>query len=796
MKAPHNAWRTPPEGGRGLVSVRATIQDETLKIDEYIRKKAPSDGKPCKTTLLLLQVVKMSRPQSRSPRYRMFPWEEPDFDPYKVVADLDGDQMDRNHPPREDPEGHWDYFREDVYPEGRRRSPPFPVDRHADHEGFYRRRPSPRQDVMGYDDRRLSPLRNGGGVGERHRRGFRERFESFENRARSPRSPLKLMRERLPLTPKSHHQQREPVAGWRREEEDRGRGRVRDLSPSVWSDDQRGGAGRERGRRHTQGPNRDRRMEDSHQERNPPLKRQRREMEVANHFGYRNEEDLWEQRYSVDTPRDGFGGDTQASLPRGDIRHMRPLVIEHGHGIKDSREQMRWEHFDDHRDLHPDLDRQRSPRPMGSSQERFSASDGRLDDREEVRGHQDNWRDPNNHETRRSPSPQDRPNPMRYGNRVGPMNHRGRGGSHPARGRVSRGQGGRTGLPRNQTHLQQSSHGYQELPREEQRTSYRPSREDCNEDLTEGEPSCAEETKLQPWTHDRRESMDRHLPRVDLDPKMPRQRARGWNDQKTNNKTLVTEETLTIKVDMSRPVNQNSSLCYFSDRQLSLDLVNVGRQRLDFLPMLEHSGTYQETAMHTGTFAQEIITLVHHVKEQYFRDDGLTLNERFSAPQKAGYSTTLLDETEELTLDERFSSNRGFSLNMNSLLDDEEPLFSRPLQPVRGPGDLRHDLERRRQERLEGVKVTISGNSMSQRPHSPVSEPDVEYSDKDEMEDEGFSNWPEEQSRRREGNMGPRRGGSYRPNTNPQRRNNNRFGPRLGPMRRQNNRSNPTGPNW
>lgn len=234
-----------------------------------------------------------------------------------------------------------------------------------------------------------------------------------------------------------------------------------------------------------------------------------------------------------------------------------------------------------------------------------------------------------------------------------------------------------------------------------------------------------------------------------------------------------------------------SSLCYSSDRQLSLDLVNVGRQRLDFLPMLEHSGTYRETAMHTGTFAQEIITLVHQVKEQYFRDDGLTLNERFSVPQKGGYSE---DETEELTLDERFSSNRGFSLNMNSLLDDDddEPLFSRlgPLQPVRGPGDLRHDLERRRQERLEGVKVTISGNNMSQRPLDPVSEPDMEYSDKDEMapmDDEGFL--------RREANMGPRRGASYRPNTTPQRRN-NRFGPRLGPMRRQNNRSNPAGPNW
>ena len=41
--------------------------------------------------------------------------------------------------------------------------------------------------------------------------------------------------------------------------------------------------------------------------------------------------------------------------------------------------------------------------------------------------------------------------------------------------------------------------------------------------------------------------------------------------------------------------------------------------------------------------------------EQYFRDEGVTLNERFSAPQKGGYSEK---ETEELTLDERFSSSR------------------------------------------------------------------------------------------------------------------------------------------
>ena len=31
------------KGGQGLVSVRATVQDETTKIQEYIRKMAPKD---------------------------------------------------------------------------------------------------------------------------------------------------------------------------------------------------------------------------------------------------------------------------------------------------------------------------------------------------------------------------------------------------------------------------------------------------------------------------------------------------------------------------------------------------------------------------------------------------------------------------------------------------------------------------------------------------------------------------------------------------------------------------------
>lgn len=238
-----------------------------------------------------------------------------------------------------------------------------------------------------------------------------------------------------------------------------------------------------------------------------------------------------------------------------------------------------------------------------------------------------------------------------------------------------------------------------------------------------------------------------------------------------------------------------SPLCYSSERQLSLDLVNVGRQRLDFLPMLEHSGSYRESSTRTGTFAQEIIALVHQVREQHFSSSELTLNQRFSAPQEGAAAAA--GETDELTLDQRFSSSRGFSVNMDSVLDDEEPLYtSGSLQPVRGPGDLRHDLERRRLERLEGVKVTICGSKAPQR----ISDAAFEELDQ-QTENGGFSSWPGKQSRRGYSHMGTRRAAPYRrdapywPASGPQRRN-HRFGGRLGPMRRQSHRGNQSGPQW
>lgn len=225
------------------------------------------------------------------------------------------------------------------------------------------------------------------------------------------------------------------------------------------------------------------------------------------------------------------------------------------------------------------------------------------------------------------------------------------------------------------------------------------------------------------------------------------------------------------------PFCTSGSSGYNSDRQLSFDLVNVGRQRLDFLPMLEHSGTFRETPVHTGTFAQEIITLVHQVKETYFKGDNTTLNDRFSSVMTASP-----EEDEESVTDRRINVSVPESMPLFSKIGNAEPQ-RRP--QAFDPGDLRHDLERRRQERLEGVKITISGASFQPVTDSVESEPVFEEVEQRGYEDsphwaeegqEGEREWGDEMNDMRQRMSWPSRRNKRRPY---------RSGPESGPSRRQ-----------
>ncbi|XP_064805451.1 BCLAF1 and THRAP3 family member 3-like [Oncorhynchus masou masou] len=851
----------------------------------------------------------MSRP--RSPHYshrgsprrqdaRRFPWDDPDFDPQQVLADLGRLPWEENRNPGESHEDQWVRFMDEIHPDGHRRPMPRgslrpkghrrPIsprlhgpDQHLPPEDFHHCRTQPPPHELGYAERRRLSPHDGGGGG---RGRVKEEFQRCE--VKLPPSPQRLPRERLPSLAPQHthyspsHHQRAPSAGWRREEGDQSQGRSRDRSPRERV--QGGGKWERRGEGgDSPGSYRDRKRDDMQREWSTISDRNRRETVEPVNPGYGRETEFRERRPSLERPREGYGGGRPLgrSGPLGghNGRGPKALIVEHEHGIMNSGGP---EPYHNHRG--PDRNRSHSHdrfshhhNRVRASEERFRKSGSRSNTREDARrqpAHErrgpirESKRGPVHedrrgpiHESKRGPVHEDRRGPIHeskrgpvHEDRRGPIHESKRGPVHEdrrgpiheskrspnrqgrarpigfqdrgsptdpkarnstfcgAREAPARGGKRQMGPSRNQPQpLLQGQQGYQQRgansqhsPPEHQR--YQPRGDDWDMEPREEEPGWAEESDMEPrWEQDRGQGPRGGWPpaRCRMGPRKPQLRDLNpnWNQQQ-NDMAMPRigagkEETLTIKVDMKRTMGQNSQLCYSSDRQLSLDLVNVGRQRLDFLPMLEHSGTYRESTMHSGTFAQEIITLVHQVKEHYFRGDSVKLTERFCGAQDG-----LPEEEQE---EERPTLNRRFNMSLSE--PDMEPLFSKvgrmqkQQQAVSDPGDLRHDLERRRQERLEGVKITIPGGRLSQRPLVAGSDLHEEYGSGEEEvqeEEDGFSSgWPglPQRGGRWPGEM--RRGGIIRQNMGGQRRNNrspNLPGNHLGPIRQQNRNIN--GANW
>lgn len=202
-----------------------------------------------------------------------FSFKEPRLDCSKGLKP-DKDHVDR----REDHTQHLDFFREDPYL-GRGSQVfsddhhPFMHYNHSSQEEFDYRRPSPCYPVGYGDHETRSP--------PHHRDGHRGGSKGSNNWVRSPKSPLRIQREALSSTPRVHsdQQQREAKMGKRREEQEGGWEKFRGLSPSSRSHAQNWESGWERGRRNTPNTDREGQREDSHQERSPHFRRQRRKLD-------------------------------------------------------------------------------------------------------------------------------------------------------------------------------------------------------------------------------------------------------------------------------------------------------------------------------------------------------------------------------------------------------------------------------------------------------------------------------------------------------------------------------------
>ncbi|XP_021408815.1 bcl-2-associated transcription factor 1 isoform X5 [Lonchura striata] len=137
------------------------------------------------------------------------------------------------------------------------------------------------------------------------------------------------------------------------------------------------------------------------------------------------------------------------------------------------------------------------------------------------------------------------------------------------------------------------------------------------------------------------------------------------------------------------------------DRLLASTLVHSVKKEQEFRSIFDHIKLPQASKTTSESFIQHIVSLVHHVKEQYFKSAGMTLNERFTAYQKATEEHCTRQKSPEI---HRRIDISPSTLRKHTRLTGEERVFKEESQKgdkkLRcDSADLRHDIDRRRKER-------------------------------------------------------------------------------------------------
>ncbi|XP_014646632.1 PREDICTED: uncharacterized protein CXorf23 homolog isoform X2 [Ceratotherium simum simum] len=156
-------------------------------------------------------------------------------------------------------------------------------------------------------------------------------------------------------------------------------------------------------------------------------------------------------------------------------------------------------------------------------------------------------------------------------------------------------------------------------------------------------------------------------------------KSKKLSDVKPSSATLR-KKLITVKVDVKKTVN-------------------APRKSENFHPVFEHLDSTQNTENKpTGEFAQEIITIIHQVKANYFPSPDITLHERFSKMQD-----TQAADVNEIKLNSDPEIHRRIDMSLAELQSKQTMVYEsgQTLVKIIDPNDLRHDIERRRKERLQ-----------------------------------------------------------------------------------------------
>ncbi|XP_036901584.1 bcl-2-associated transcription factor 1 isoform X7 [Sturnira hondurensis] len=137
------------------------------------------------------------------------------------------------------------------------------------------------------------------------------------------------------------------------------------------------------------------------------------------------------------------------------------------------------------------------------------------------------------------------------------------------------------------------------------------------------------------------------------------------------------------------------------DRLLASTLVHSVKKEQEFRSIFDHIKLPQASKSTSESFIQHIVSLVHHVKEQYFKSPAMSLNERFTSYQKATEEHSTRQKSPEI---HRRIDISPSALRKHTRLAGEERVFKEEIQKgdkkLRcDSADLRHDIDRRRKER-------------------------------------------------------------------------------------------------
>uniref|UniRef100_A0A670YAT5 BCLAF1 and THRAP3 family member 3 n=2 Tax=Pseudonaja textilis TaxID=8673 RepID=A0A670YAT5_PSETE len=174
------------------------------------------------------------------------------------------------------------------------------------------------------------------------------------------------------------------------------------------------------------------------------------------------------------------------------------------------------------------------------------------------------------------------------------------------------------------------------------------------------------------------------------------------------------KEKLTVKVDMKKTLHKyRGASGHIMERQTSCDLVAVGKKPESFHPVFEHikSVTQKVEQNPSKEFAQEIITIIHQVKANYFKSSDLTLNERFSKIQDISGANEVKRHLDP-EIHRRIDMSLAELQNKRAISCESGQNVVRVLED---PNDLRHDIERRRKQRLENEDENIFYINVPQR---------------------------------------------------------------------------------